>query len=256
MSEKNTNSTEPVKRDTLVDLYNGMMKMAREAGALKEFDRIADYDTSESFSSEAKIPISSYGFRTSFFVDYGGSEGIYIDGFLDGILDESGRNQHLHFCTMKTLERNLEAMKIMGETCGILQYYATEYLNRNLNRYEPDRAKISAFHQEHVPYSCIHCGNIGCVSVETLPHNYGDLQKELYAFRCNICGAQTEYCATSLELREKLWDKGLYSIRNSNAILVRKGDLQEICNRKRDRNCNFDCANCPLKIIRELRRIR
>ena len=256
MNEKDRSSTEPVKRDTLVDLYNGMMKMAREAGALEEFDRIADYDTSESFSREAKIPISSYEFRTSFVVDYGGSEGIYIDGYLDGILDESGRNQHWHFCTMKTLERNLEAMKIMGGTCGILQYYATEYVNRNLDRYEPDRAKISAFHQEHVPYSCIHCGNIGCVSVETLPHNFGDLQKELYTFRCNICGAQTEYCATSLELREKLWDRGLYSIRNSNSILVRKGDLQEICNRKRDRNCNFDCANCPLKIIRELRRIR
>ncbi len=256
MNEEDRNNTKTVKRDTLVDLYNGMMKMAREAGALKDFDRIADYDTSETFSIEAKIPISSYEFRTSFVVDYGGSEGIYIDGFLDGILDESGRNQHWHFCTLKTLERDFESMKIMGETCGILQYYATEYLNRNLNRYEPDRTKISAFHQEHVPYSCIHCGNIGCVNVETLPHNYGGLPKELYAFRCKICGAQTEYCTTSLALRERLWDKGLYSIKNSDAILVRKGDLQEICNRSRNQRCNRDCANCPLDVVRELRRIR
>ena len=93
MNETNTNKNIPVKRDTLVDLYNGMMKMARAAGALKEFDRIADYDMSENFSSEAKIPISSYEFRTSFVVDYGGSEGIYIDGYLDGVLDESGKNQ-------------------------------------------------------------------------------------------------------------------------------------------------------------------
>ena len=256
MDETDTKKNIPVKRDTLVDLYSGMMKMARDAGALKEFDRISDYDMSEAFSSEAKIPISSYEFRTSFVVDYGGSEGIYIDGYLDGFLDESGKKQHWHFCTLKTLERDFEAMKIMGKTCGILQYYATEYVNRNLNRYEPDPAKNSAFHAEHVPHYCIHCGNSTCMTVETLRSSYGECQKELYAFRCEICGAQTEYCATSLELRERLWDKGLYSIKNSNAILVRKGDLQEICNRKRDRNCNFDCANCPLNIIRELRRIR
>ena len=256
MNETNTNKNIPVKRDTLVDLYNGMMKMARAAGALKEFDRIADYDMSETFSSEAKIPISSYEFRTRFFVDYGGSEGIYIDGYLDGVLDESGKNQHWHFCTLKTLEWDFESMKIMGETCGILQFYATEYLNRNLDRYEPDPAKVSVFHPEHVPHSCIHCGNIGCVSVETLPHNFGVAQKELYAFRCEICGAQTEYCTTSLELRERLWDKGLYSIKNSDAILVRKGDLQEICNLSRNQRCNRDCANCPLDVVRELRRIR
>ena len=42
MNEMNTNKTEPVKRDTYVDLFNGMMKMAREAGALAEFDALPD----------------------------------------------------------------------------------------------------------------------------------------------------------------------------------------------------------------------
>ena len=255
MNEMNTNKTEPVKRDTYVDLFNGMMKMAREAGALAEFDKIADYEMCDCFDDAAKKPISSYEFKTSFVVDYGGSEGIYIDGYLVGTLDEIGEFQNRHFCTLKTLNRDFEAMKLMGSVCGILQYYATEYINRNLDRYEPDPAKISAFHQEHVPYSCIHCGNLGHVKVDTLSYRNGDIPKTLYAFRCDICGAQTTYCETTLDLRKNYWDKGIYSIKCSKAILINKGDLYEICNRKNNQRCNGDCAKCPLNIVSELRRI-
>ena len=254
MNEMNTNNTEPVKRDTYVDLFNGMMKMAREARALTEFDKIADYAMCDYYEDAAKKPISSYEFSTRFMVDYGGSEGIYIDGYLVGTLDEIGKFQKQHFCTLKTLERNFEAMKLMGSVCGILQYYATEYINRNLDLYEPDPAKISAFHQKHVPYFCVHCGNSGHVNVETLPYKNGSIQKELYAFRCDICGAQTVFCETTLDLRKNYWDKGIYSIKNSETVLIKKGDLYEICNRKHDQRCNGDCANCPLKMVRELRR--
>ena len=255
MNETNTNTHEPVKRDTYVDLFNGMMKMAREAGALAEFDKIADYELCDDYDDAAKKPISSYEFKTCFVVGYGGSEGIYIDGYLVGALDEVGEFQKRHFCTLKTLGEDFEAMKIMGSVCGILEYYATEYINRNLDRYEPDRAKISAFHQKHVPYFCVHCGNGGHVSVMTRPYKQGNLQKELYAFRCDICGAQTEFCETSLTLRKNYWNRGIYSIQNSEAILIMKSDLQDICNRKRNQKCNSDCAKCPLKVVRELRRI-
>ena len=254
MSETNVNTLEPVKRDTYVDLFNGMMKMAREAGALTEFDKISDYAMCDYYEDAAKKPISSYEFSTRFMVDYGGSEGIYIDGYLVGVLDEIGKFQKQHFCTLKTLERNFEAMKLMGAVCGILQYYATEYINQNLARYEPDRTKISAFHQEHVPYFCIHCGNGGHVSVITRSCKQGNIQKEHYAFRCDICGAETEYCDNTLNLREKYWDRGEYKIKNSEAILILKTDLQKICTRKNNPECNANCANCPLKMVRELRR--
>ena len=254
MNETNATRTEPIKRDTLVDLFNGMMKMARDAGALAEYDKIADYDCPDCFCDNAKKNITSYEFKTNFIVDYGGSEGIYVDGFLHGALDESGRIQDWHFCTLKTLERDFTAMKLMGEVCGILQYYATEYLNKNLDRYEPDPKKISAFHQEDVPFFCIHCGNQGVSSIK-LPYKIGDDQSVRYAFRCNICGAQTEYCNTSLEVRERYWNRGIYSIKNSEAILIRKSDLHEICNRKRNPKCNFDCAKCPFGVTKELRQI-
>ena len=39
--------------------------------------------------------------------------------------------------TFKTLKRDLESMKIMGELCGSLVYYASRYVNENLDRYTP-----------------------------------------------------------------------------------------------------------------------
>ena len=110
---------ENIKRDSAIDLFNGILKTARDAGALQELDRIIDYDSACEFEEKNKRPISNYEFATEFRVDFGGSEGIYIDAWLNGYLDESGHTQRLHFGTIKTLERDLAAMKIMGEACGM-----------------------------------------------------------------------------------------------------------------------------------------
>ena len=69
-------------------------------------------------------------------VNYGGSEGIYIDCYLRGKLDESGRSV-LHVGTLKTLRQDLEALQIMGELCGTLTFYVDQYVNQNLHRYTP-----------------------------------------------------------------------------------------------------------------------
>ena len=98
---------ENIKRDTPSDLFKGILKTARDAGALQELDRIIDYDSACEFEEKNKQPISNYEFNFVFSVDYGGSEGIYIDAWLDGYLDESGHTQRLHFGTIKTLERDL-----------------------------------------------------------------------------------------------------------------------------------------------------
>lgn len=154
-----------IKRDSAIDLFNGILKTARDAGALQELDRIIDYDSACEFEEKNKRPISNYEFATEFRVDFGGSEGIYIDAWLDGYLDESGHTQRLHFGTIKTLERDLAAMKIMGEACGILQYYASDYLNKNLSRYEPDPTKLSLFHNSDTPFWCRSCKSMGNIAV-------------------------------------------------------------------------------------------
>ena len=41
--------------------------------------------------------------------------------------------------TLKTLKRDLDAAKIMGELCGVLMHHATAYVNANLDRYKTDR---------------------------------------------------------------------------------------------------------------------
>ena len=95
---------ETIQRDTPVALYNNILKTARNAGALQELDRIIDYDSACEFMEENRKPISHYEFSTVFSVDFGGSEGIYIDAWLNGHLDESVHTNRLRFGTIKTLE--------------------------------------------------------------------------------------------------------------------------------------------------------
>ena len=78
------------------------------------------------------VPIFNYG-----------CEGICIDCYLKGKFDESGRSS-LHVGTLKTLKRDLESAKVIGELCGILTHHASEYVNQNLDRYEGVEAY--AFH--------------------------------------------------------------------------------------------------------------
>ena len=77
-------------------------------------------------------------------------------------------------------------------------------------------------------------------------------QMEQYAFRCETCGAETNYFFTSAELR-KAWNNGEYWIRKSDAILVKRDAPQSVCKLRGQEPCNLDCAQCPYQIIRELR---
>ena len=79
---------ETIQRDTPVDLFNNILKTARNAGALQELDRIIDYDSACEFMEENRKPISHYEFSTVFSVDFGGSEGALkaftsMPGFMD-----------------------------------------------------------------------------------------------------------------------------------------------------------------------------
>jgi hypothetical protein len=68
-------------------------------------------------------------------VNFGGSEGIYVDCSLRGKFDESGRKS-LHIGTLKTLSTDLDACKTMGELCGALMYHNSKFVNENLYRFD------------------------------------------------------------------------------------------------------------------------
>ncbi|MDD3028085.1 MAG: hypothetical protein PHI41_08585 [Erysipelotrichaceae bacterium] len=126
---------ERIKRDTNTDLMNGIYESVKGSGEYDKAQQIMDYFLPESYRVQE---LSNYEFDFIAKVSFGGSEGIYIDCYIEGCFDEKvDTPQRLHCGTFKTLADNLSAMKIMGELAGTLTYYADEYLNRELDRYTP-----------------------------------------------------------------------------------------------------------------------
>jgi hypothetical protein len=120
------------QRMTGGQLFDAFMAQARENGDLARFDTIGDYELADDME---KGKLCSYEFDLLPIVNFGGSEGIYIDCSIRGKFDESGRNS-LHIGTIKTLDTSLDACKVMGELCGTLMYHDSKFVNENLCRFD------------------------------------------------------------------------------------------------------------------------
>ncbi len=129
-------SPEEVLRDTGGSLFSTVVRMAKANGDFDRADAILDYilPCAHESGCREKVELTAYEFDFEPVINYGGSEGIYIDCYLTGKFDESGRSV-LHVGTLKTLRRDLEAAKIMGELCGTLLHYADLYVNQEIHRY-------------------------------------------------------------------------------------------------------------------------
>ena len=139
--EKNYPPEKPTEvfRDTGGSLFSTVIRMAKASGDFAKAEAILDYHLPCEHEEGGKegVKLTAYEFDFVPILNYG-SEGIYIDCYLKGKFDESGRSS-LHVGTLKTLQRDLEAEKIMGELCGILHYYENQYVNKNLRLYTPDK---------------------------------------------------------------------------------------------------------------------
>ena len=126
--------TQELQRDTEKlrmtgeQLFSGVMERARENGDLARFEGICEYVLPE---DRDQPKLCRYEFDMLPAVNFGGSEGVYIDCGLRGKFDESDRNA-LGIGTIKTLATDLEACKIMGELCGALLYHESAYVNEKL----------------------------------------------------------------------------------------------------------------------------
>lgn len=129
-----------VLRDTGGSLFCTAIRMARENGDFGKADAILDYilPCAHETGRKEQVELTAYEFDFEARLNWGGSEGIYIDCYLTGKFDESGRFV-LPIGTIKTLKRDLEAAKIMGELCGVLTHYASQCVNQNLLRYTPEK---------------------------------------------------------------------------------------------------------------------
>ena len=128
-----------VFRDTGGSLFSTVVRMAQDNGDFGKAGAILDYylPCEHEGSTRDRVKLTAYEFDFVPILNYG-CEGIYIDGYLKGKFDESGRSS-VHVGTLKTLRRDLESAQIMGELCGLLMHHAFEYVNRgeNLHRYTP-----------------------------------------------------------------------------------------------------------------------
>ncbi len=140
--EKNhpDHSHKEVLRDTGGGLFCTVIQRAKENGDFDKAEEILDYvlPRNGECGSREGVELTDYGFDFIATVNYGGSEGIYLDCCLKGKFDESGRYT-LNVGTLKTLRRDLEAAKIMGELAGALMHHADRYVNEQIHRYTPDK---------------------------------------------------------------------------------------------------------------------
>ena len=149
-----------VFRDTGGSLLSSVIRMVMANGDFDRAGAILDYylPCEHESGTGDKVPLTAYEFDFVPILNYG-SEGIYINCYLRGKFDESGRFS-LHVGTLKTLKRDLESEKAMGELCGVLHYYESQYVNQNLHRYTPQKA-LEAEYQRQLDKkedeeSCVH----------------------------------------------------------------------------------------------------
>lgn len=137
-----------VFRDTGGSLFSSVIRRAKGNGDFDRAEAILDYylPCEHEGGRHEGVKLTAYEFDFVPIVNYG-CEGIYIDCYLKGKFDES-RRCSLHVGTLKTLRRDLEAAKIMGELCGALMHHASEYVNQNLRRYTPAQELEAEYRQK------------------------------------------------------------------------------------------------------------
>lgn len=121
-------------RDTPGMLFQNALRLVKEHGHYAEAEPIIDYALAD--RDERKL--TNYGFDFWAVISPGGSEGIYIDCYLEGRFDQSASTR-CHAGTIKTLREDVDAYRIMGALAGYLTVYAGKYVNGNLERFEPDK---------------------------------------------------------------------------------------------------------------------
>ena len=127
-----------IKRDTPKILFRRVLNLVQRNGYYAEAEPIMDYTSPD----DREIEFTNYRFNFHAVVNPGGSEGIYIDCYLRGEFDQSGK-ETCPIGTFKTLSEDMNAYRIMGALCGALTFYAGEYINTHIDRYTPD-AELAA----------------------------------------------------------------------------------------------------------------
>ncbi len=140
---------ETTEYETPNSLFKGILKMARESGEFKEIDEIFDHALAYWDREEFMQPITNCEFGTSFEVNVNGPEGVWIDAYIIDPFERPARkHKRLHFGALEALvDRSLHNIKIMGQACGILQYFSREYWYKNSEKLEEQEEALKKTHK-------------------------------------------------------------------------------------------------------------
>lgn len=121
---------------TTADLFNKICDILKEK---ETFPDILDYALPE----RDQIPITTYEFGLGNHLDYGGSEGIYLNLWIT--LYSGNEPQYKNLGTFKTLRDDAESMRIMGKLLADFIIETRAYVNANLDGFTWEGADIRIF---------------------------------------------------------------------------------------------------------------
>ena len=137
---------------TTKELFHKIRDILKEKGRLPE---ILDYG----LATDKPVPIRNCDFELKNNLDYGGSEGIYLDLWM--VSFEDGEKQTCGLGIFKTLDSSDGAMHIMADLLADFIIDATSYVNRNQDDFTWEGADVRAFDGNGKPlHWCYSCGSM------------------------------------------------------------------------------------------------
>lgn len=134
---------------TTEELFHRIENILKEKGRMPD---ILDY----SLAANNPIPIKTYEFALGSCLDYGGSEGIYLDFWIEYFKDNEEHRAGLG--TFKTLYEDDRSMHIMASLLADFIIEEHSYVNTNLDDFTWEGANVRALNEKgeklNWGYSC------------------------------------------------------------------------------------------------------
>jgi hypothetical protein len=118
---------------TTAEFFDKVCEILKENGQMPE---LLDYGLAESHP----VPMTTYEFEIHNNLDYGSSEGIYLDLWIERYTD--GEKAQYRLGTFKTLDDSPEAMRTMAQLLADFIVAETRYVNKNLDDFTWEGADV------------------------------------------------------------------------------------------------------------------
>ncbi len=133
MTEENNGKSALKRPMTTEDLFNKICSILKEKELMPD---ILDY----ALATSNPVPMTTYEFDLKNNLDYGGSEGIYIDLWIECYRENERIRKGLG--TFKTLQQDREGMQIMGKLLADFIVEEHSFVNKNLDDFTWEGADV------------------------------------------------------------------------------------------------------------------